>query len=459
MKLFSKSLPELLQMARGNGAGSQLARNGIGSLALKVSDTLFSFLVAVTLARALGADGYGDYSYVYALVSVLAIPAQFGLPNLLVRETAKALAKQEWGLIQGVWRWAGKMTSLLAVILILGTGAVAIVWGKSFNPGQLSAMFWGLILMPLIAFGELRGAALRGLHRVVEGQIPEQAILPGLFFTFVLAAAIVFPKLDMTPATAMALQVAAAGIAFAIGAWLLWRATPTEVRDASPLYEGRAWLASTLPLAFIGGMQLINRRLSILILGIFVDSSQVGIFRVADQMALLINVGLQAMNLAIAPQFAHLYAIGNKERLQKLVTASSRIVFFLTFIVVTFLMLFGKPFLRIVFGEEFAPAYVPLVILAIGQLVNALTGSVAVLLNMTGHEQATAQGMTISAIANVVLNLILVPLWGSNGAALASAVTFTTWNIILWIAVHKKLQINSMAFDLFGWDATTKETD
>lgn len=457
MKPFSELFSGWIKTITGKGLKSELVRNGIGSLILKVSDVLFSFLVAVTLARVLGADGYGAYSYVYALVSVLAIPAQFGLPNLLVRETAKALAKQEWGAIQGVWRWAGKTTSLLAVVLILGTYVVVLFWGEYFTPSQVRTMFWGLILMPLIAFGELRGAALRGLHRVVEGQIPEQAIMPGLFFIFTLVAAFVFPTMSITPATAMALQVVAAAVAFMTGAWFLWRATPNEVRGASPVYQNRNWLASTLPLAFIGGMQMINRRTSILILGIFVNSSQVGIFRVADQMALLISLGLQAMNLVVAPQFARLHAIGDKENLQKLATTSSRIVFFLTLLVVVAFLLFGKPFLRLVFGEEFSLAYVPLTILAVGQLINAVTGSVAVLLNMTGHEQDTARGMTISAVGNIILNLILVPLWGFNGAALASAVTFTAWNILLWVAVRKKLHINSMAFDPFGLGETTRK--
>lgn len=450
MKLFSGLFPDLIEAIQGKGLKSQLIRNGIGSLVLKVSDVLFSFLVTVTLARALGADGYGAYSYVYALVSLLAIPAQFGLPSLLVRETAKALARQEWGIIQGVWRWASRLTGILTVALIVGTGIVVLVWGDRFNQELLFTMYWGLALMPLIALGELRGAALRGLHRVVEGQIPEQALFPGLFLVFIVGAMFILPIGSVTPVTTMALQVLAAALAFAVGAWLLWRVTPVEVRHADAIYESRIWLASTLPLAFIGGMQVINRRTSIVILGIFLDSTQVGIFRVADQMALLISLGLQVVNLVVAPQFARLYAIGDKERLQKLVTASARVVFFLTLLAVVAFLMFGRPFLRIVFGEEFIPAYGPLAILAFGQLVNAATGSVAILLNMTGHERDTARGMTIAAVSNIILNLILVPLWGVSGAAVASAITLLAWNILLFLAVRRKLKINSMAFGSFG---------
>ncbi len=452
MKSLFGLFPGLNKAMKGEGMGSELVRNGVGSLVLKVSDVLLSFLIAVMLARALGAEGYGVYSYVYALVALLVIPAQFGLPSLLVRETAKALARQEWGVIQGVWRWAGRLTGILTIILIVGTGVVVAIWGEQFNREYLLTLFWGVALVPLIALGALRGAALRGLHRVIQGQIPEQAILPGMFLVLILGARFLppVPVGNLTPATAMALHVAAAGLAFIIGAWFLWRASSAEVRHARPVYDSRPWLASTLPLAFIGGMQFINNRTSVLILGLFADSAQVGVFRVAEQMSLLMSFGLQAVNMVVAPQFARLYAVGDMPRLQKLATASARAVFFLTLLVAAVFLFLGKTILALVFGPEFLPAYLPLSILAIGQLVNSVAGSVGILLNMTGHEQETARGMTIAATGNVLLNLALVPLWGIIGAAIASAITLTAWNILLVLAVRRKLKINSMAFGEFG---------
>lgn len=447
---FVRSFNWLRSLITKKNLRAELARNAAGSLTLKLVYTALSFVVGVTLARLLGAAGYGIYAYVFALVSLLSIPAEFGLPNLVVRETAKALARQEWGAIQGVWRWAGKITAVLTATLVLGAGVVVLIWGDRFSREQLVILSWGLALVPLVALGALRGAALQGLNRVILGQLPEQAILPGFYILLILGTAFFLSAGNLTPAMAMSLQVFSAALAFAIGAWLLWRATPLEVRRAKPVYEGRRWLASTLPLAFLGGMQLINNRTSILILGLFADSAQVGIYRVADQMSSLVSLGLQAMNMVAAPQFARLYAVGDKVRLQRLATAGARVVLSLTLPVVVIFLLFGKLFLKLVYGAEFIPAYGPLCIIALGQLVNSITGSVALLLNMTGHEQDTARGMTIAAVSNIVLNLVLVPLWGLTGAALASAITLTAWNILLWLAVRRRLKINSMAFNLFG---------
>jgi len=108
----------------------RLIRGGLGSLALKLGSTALGFLLAILLARTLGPEGYGVYAFVFAIVSLLAIPTQLGLPQLVVRETAKAQAAEQWGLMRGLWRW-----STLAVWL--------------FSSGVLVLAFAGLWL-----FGE-----------------------------------------------------------------------------------------------------------------------------------------------------------------------------------------------------------------------------------------------------------------------------------------------------------------
>ena len=106
----------------------------------------------------------------------------------------------------------------------------------------------------------------------------------------------------------------------------------------------------------------------------------------------------------------------------------------------------GIPFLRIFFGAAYERAYVPMLILLAGQLVNAGTGSVVTLLNMTGYERETAKGIVVSAGLNLVLNLWLIPLWGIIGSAVATTASMIVWNLVLWWAVRKNLGVNTVAF-------------
>ena len=429
--------------------GSTLARETSISLFLKISQAFFSFMTTVLLARILGAEGYGIYAYAFAFVSLLSMPAQAGLPTLVVRETTRGMAEERLGLVKGLWKWATKVVVFISLAFIAIVGFVFLILKGNKLGLKEWTFLWALLLVPFMSLGNLRGAALRGLHKVVTGQLPEFFIRPALFLTFLyIAGFFLHQKLD--PPQAMALNVVASVVAFIIGAWLLYRNIPSSVYKASPIYEGKRWLESLIPLAFIAGMWVINNQTDIVMLGIFKPPAEVGIYRVAVQIALLASFGLQAVNMVVAPRFAYLYTKGKMKKLQYLVTRSAQAILAFNLLVTVFFVLFGKIFLNLVFGKDFILAYIPLLILLIGQLVNSASGSVGVLLNMTGHEKDTALGLTLAAGVNVLLNLILIPPLGSEGAAIATAVSMIIWNIILWWLAKKRLGINSMAFN-FGF--------
>lgn len=426
----------------------QVGREALWSLGLKGTNACLSFLATMLLVRLLGAAGYGIYAYIYALITVLSIPSQFGLPPLVLRETAKGMARADAALVRGIWVWAGRFVGLTALGLALLGGLAVWLWQERFSGVYLNTFAWALLLVPLVALGNVRGAALRGLHRVVQGQLPENIVQPGTLV--VLLGGTLVIGLAFSPAQAMALRVAAAAVAFGVGVGLLLRATPAKVRRVSPRFEGRLWLQSVLPLAFIGGMQLINKNASIVILGFFVPAEQIGIYRVAVQVSILASLGLQAMNMVLAPRFAALYARGEIGSLQHLVTVGARVILGFNLLAATGFALLGKWFLGLFFGSEFTASYAPLMILLIGQCVNSATGSVGFLLNMTGHERETARGILVSVVLNILLNLLLVPLWGIAGAAVAMAAGLVTSNVLLWWAVYKRLGINSLAFNFFS---------
>lgn len=98
---------------------------------------------------------------------------------------------------------------------------------------------------------------------------------------------------------------------------------------------------------------------------------------------------------------------------------------------------------RGVFGAPFAAGHAALSIIAVGQLANAGAGFVGFLLNMTCYERDTARGVAIGAMANVVLNPILNPPYGMNGAALATTVSIVLRNGVLWYFAKRRLGIQA----------------
>ena len=435
----------------GRLSGNAL-RRGIAGIVMKAAATGLGFAVAAVLARSLGPHGYGIYSYVYALVLLMAIPAEFGLATLVVRETAKCGAQGRWGTVRGVWLWATSAASVLAVLFAAAGGLLAWIFADRFSTAQLATFGWGLALVPLLALGNLRGAALRGLGRVVTGQLPEGVFRPVFLLAMVAIAVASGRFVSISPDTAMLLHVAAAALTFVVGAILLLRARPAGLRVPSPIQiEGRSWLTAALPLSLMGGMLVINQQVGIVILGVFGTAEEVGVYKVVMQGGVLITFGMQAINTIIAPYFSRYHAQGDTRRLQSIVTASARISLLLALPFMVLFVVWGEPLLRIVFGEHFASGYVALVTLSAGYFISVAIGLANTLLNMTGFERETARSVVVAVIANVLLTLVLTPAWGMNGTALAAVVSFTVWKLQLWMFARRRLGLESAVIRFDGW--------
>ena len=80
-------------------------------------------------------------------------------------------------------------------------------------------------------------------------------------------------------------------------------------------------------------------------------------------------------------------------------------------------------------------------LLLVGQLVNVLSGSVGMLLSMTGRHYFASLMVTACALLNVLLNYLLIPRFGMTGAALATVVTMILWNVAFVFRVRSVLDI------------------
>ncbi len=403
---------------------------------------LATLLCSVLLARILGVDEFGIYSYVIALVTILALPAQAGIPTLLLRETAKAKATSDWSRMKGVWLWALYAVSLIGVLIIV---IAALLRGViSFDLAELNntnIIMLGIIMSLLVAIGNVRGAALRGLGLVIQGQLPEEIIRPvSLLMLLIVGAGLSF---DINSSFAMGLHVIAALLAFAFGAWLLLNAKPLELRNKKPEIHWRAWCVSSMPLALMTGIQTVNGHVDLLMLGAIGTISEVGVYKVVVSGAALTVFGLQVASVVISPRLASSFARNNLEDVQKIASFGSLISFLFTIPILVLFSIFGMQLLDMVFGSEYSVGYTALLIITASQAISAFFGSSISIMTMSGNERHVLLAMTIAALVNVVLNLILIPSFGIEGAAIATATSIIIWNAYLWAVAKKKLGVDS----------------
>ena len=193
-----------------------------------------------------------------------------------------------------------------------------------------------------------------------------------------------------------------------------------------------------LPLALAGSSILLINELDKVMLAIFRPESEVGLYNAAFRISRQANLFLPALTGAISPWVAPLLADGKTEELLRLYRQTTRWSVAVGATIFAVLVLFA-PELVGWFGGDFAGGASLLIVLAVGQLVIATAGSSAMILQFSGREKSELENGLIGCGVNVALNLVLIPTYGSMGAAVATAFSLSLINVRRLIQVRALL--------------------
>ena len=385
---------------------------------------------AIILARVLGAGGYGAFANAMAWVSLLTIPATFGFGILLVRDTAIYRSQGKWALLKGLLRFSDRFVLVLSVVLALIAAGVAGWMFSSPAQTMMRHTVWiALLLLPLFALYNLRANATRGLEYVVRARFPGMIVRPGLLLVGI-ASIYLFRPYQLSAPVAMAVNVGAGAVTLGLGVFFLRRVLPTEVKVAKAEYAPRPWVKAAFPMLVYGGAQIVLGQTDIVMLGAMRGAEEVGLYAAANRLAFLLIYVMMAAEIIIAPIMARLYANSEKQRLQKILTQAVRIAFF-SVLPFGMVLIFAGGNILTVFGHKFVAARAALAILTVGRLLHVALGPGPLLLSMAGYEKTVAYILSGAVLGNVTGNAVLIPLYGIDGAAIASAVSLILIRFVL----------------------------
>ena len=413
---------------------------------LRGASAILSYALSIILARLLGAEEFGVYVYVITWVSVLSIPATFGFDRLVVRELAVYKSEKRWAEIRGFLKLS-IIVILTQSFIIVASSYLILSFIVQINNKELYTSFLiGILAVPVLCLINLGQGILRGIGRVVYSQMPIMFFLPCLMLLLVGGLKLIWGS-NIKANSIIFLYIMAILIIIILVVAFLKKYLPKEVFNDtySREYKIKQWMGSAFSFFVLSGMHIINSRTDIIMLGILASSKDVAYYSVATRLVDSLTFVLMSVNSVIAPTIASLYNRNEKDKLQKIITRGARLAFYIAFPIGILLIFFGK-WLLLIFGRDFISGLYSLKILTVAQIVNISCGSVGLILNMSGNERITALVFGFSALLNIVLNLILIPLYGKEGAAIATSVTIVLWNIILYIIIKKKLLLNSTAF-------------
>jgi len=408
------------------------------ALVIQGGGQLIRYFWQVAFARWMGVEEYGSFSFAFGWIQVLAILSALGLTTGALRFIPEYSARGQWGLVRGMARRSSQLTFGSGVgISALGTLLLLLL---PMAGGRRSTLLLGLWLVPLLGLGNLKLELTRAMGEVGRAYFPQRVAVPAL------AGVLGFLLLTGREALSAVQGLYALGGALVLTLFLqelfLRQALPAEGRRSLPEFNTRFWLSESFPLLLIAGFVILLNQTDIIMVGALAGDEVAGLYAGAAVTARWVSFMLLSANAVAAPMIASLHARGDAATLQALVTRVARWAFWPSVALAAILILGAGPILHL-FGAEYHTARWALAILVAGQVVNASMGPVGHLMNLTGYGRDSARVYGTAAALNVLLNVLLIPILGMEGAALATATSVILWNVWLFVLVRKKVGINS----------------
>lgn len=437
------NLFQIIARIRETRSRNEVMRKGFGVLVANIAGTLFALVLQILLARILGAAEFGIYIYVLSWVTALQTVAVMGADTAIIRYVA---AYRGAGAIANYWafrKYSAKhvryYTTATTLLLVLAT----VLLHRSLGDHKAAIFFVGALVLPAYVLMTIRGSILQGHKKVVQSQALQSVFRFAVIFSLLAVLIISAPQYLNALTTLGIYGIGAMASAIWLGAFVA-KSQPECGSAADDITIKNEWRSVMRDMFVISGSQYLIASVSVLLIGMFMDSTQAGLFSVATRISQLVSFGITAVNMALAPTISELHARNDASGLQYTVTLAARGVAAFTVPVILLLITCGYWLLSL-FGKNFVEAYPAMIILIIGQLVIALCGSVGFLLTMTGHQSDASKVIVCSGIGAVLLNLLLIPILGMIGAAVATMFVTAGRSLVLWIIVRRRLGIRPTA--------------
>lgn len=422
----STTVRRLRGLAQASPWWELILRSG-AVLLVRVAGAGLGFGFNVALARVLGADGLGIYHLALTFTLIASVVGRMGMDAAMLKFGATSYAAADGGRLTSVHRM-GMGTALLGCGMVAASTFFAADWlaiTVYADPALAQPLrLMSLALLPFALLNLYAELLKAGQHQALSSLV-QGAALPVVNLLLLL----VFADRLKDAGNASAMYLVATVVVCA-ASHVLWRRTvPSASGSTSGPIRFRELFGTAMPMYGSAMADVVMTFADVLILGMFVTAGEVGIYTAASRTALLTRFLLLANSSVAAPRFAALHAAKDTEGVARLAVRSTLLTTVSSVPLLLMFMIFPTQILSL-FGPQFEAGAQVLIVLTLGQFVNAATGPVGYLLNMSGYHRIEGRMAVVGALMTVGLCFALIPLWGILGAAAANAIATATCNLL-----------------------------
>ncbi len=409
--------------------------------ACRLSGAVLTFVTQALLARWIGAEELGIYVLAFSWLILLSTITGLGYPTAALKFIGQYIAQNDTAKIRGFISHS-QLTVLGISSTLAGTAILLLLLQKElFIPAtHTGTLIIALLCVPVYALFNLHDRIAHAHTWFTMAMLPTMVLRPLLFFLIIYVSSVF---VNIIPAeTSMSLHFMVFLLVAAGQYMLLHRKLRHTYPPTSASYETKLWCRTAMPLLAISLFTQYTADINIIIAGFFLTPIEIAIYSVSFRVALLIGFAIFAVHSMLIPRISRLHTENKLEEMQRLVMHATQLTFAGSLTSILLLFYFGKPLLAL-FGDEFIIGFEPLMILAGSQLVIAMAGPLSALLSMTGLQRHCLHIFAWALLATILLNVLLIPLFGINGAALSVLLVTLFWSIWAHALVARHLNVDS----------------
>lgn len=385
----------------------------LGIFLASMITAMINLLISVVIARFLGPEGKGTFTIVLLVVTQIGTFLTLGTEIALIHYAGRN--QKELGSLASASMGLGILLGFVGMVC-----ANIIFYFLSYEVLPANTLPFLILLSSTIPMNQI-GAFLRSLIRV-SGRIIEEGFL-GLI-SIVLNLAII-----------MAVFIAGYRLnGILVGLWLsnilltlliFILAIRWNLVVSKPIFSIIAWkplVTYGLKLHLGNLFQTLNYRFDIYLVAFFLGPTSVGLYSIAVAM----GEWLWLIPGAFGNPLMQRVATGSKEDVNQMIGVINRLTSAILALGTLVLSLLGGGLIQLLYGAAFSASYFPLLLLLPGIWALGLWKNFINDLSVRGYPTIKSYTSGVAVMLTVLLDILLIPRWGINGAAIASSIAYLT---------------------------------
>ena len=406
---------------------------------IRVASAALLYVTQVLFARWMGTFEFGVYAYVWTWVLLIGGVIDLGLASSAQRFIPEYMGRKQFELLRGFLSGSRWLVLALSTAWALLAGFVVWMLGDRLHSYEVMPLYLACVSLPIFTLGRMQDGMARSFEWINLALMPPY-VIRSILLIVVMGAAYAL-KLPTDASTAMFAAMFTTWLTVLGQTLVMNRRLKTRVAPGPKAYHVRTWLAVSVPIFMVEGFYMLLTYADVIVLQQFRPPDEVGVYYAAAKTLALVAFVYFSVSAAVAHKFSEYHIAGDKAQLSAFLADSIKWTFWPSLAATVIILALGKPFLWL-FGPQFVDGYYLMFILAVGPLARATVGPVERLLNMVGEQRACAKVYGVAFAVNIGLCIVLIPLFGVAGAAIALSSAMIVESVLLFWVTRQRLGLH-----------------